>query len=264
MAAREQSSVQLAEQEARQRQREKKTASEEDAAADDDAAAAVESGVLYQNFTVKADVVGSVEAVCGSILELGNNEVQPKILRSAAGQISESDIDHAAASKSVIINFNIPILPHIKQRAEESKVKILDHNVIYHVVDDAKAALSELLPIHVTYRVSGEADVLQVFPINMKKRVFRNIAGCRVRNGSIKKSSMVKVLRKGKAVFDGKFFESSLGSLFYSSAKRSSSQMGRRRIQANRPSPLQEKSTRSSTSRRMSWRWARARSAVLG
>lgn len=206
MAEREQSSVQLAEQE--QRQREKAAAeSLAEAASGEEGAADVpsEPGILYQNFTVKADVVGSVEAVCGSILELGNNEVRPKILRSAAGQISEYDIDHAAASNSVIVNFNVSILPHIKQRAEEAKVKILDHNVIYHVVDDAKAALSELLPMKVTHRVTGEADILQVFPINIKKRVFKNIAGCRVRNGSVKKSSMVKVLRKGKVVFDGKF-----------------------------------------------------------
>ncbi|EFY99602.2 translation initiation factor IF-2 and translation elongation factor Tu domain protein [Metarhizium robertsii] len=200
MAEREQSSVQLAEQEQRQRD---KAAAEDKAEEDGDAHAASEPGILYQNFTVRADVVGSVEAVCGSVLELGNNEVRPKILRSAAGQISEYDIDHAAASKSVIVNFNVPILPHIKQRAEEAKVRILDHNVIYHVVDDAKAVLSELLPINITYRVSGEADILQVFPINLKKRVFKNIAGCRVRNGSIKKSSLVKVLRKGKVIFDG-------------------------------------------------------------
>ncbi|TWU78135.1 hypothetical protein ED733_007409 [Metarhizium rileyi] len=200
MAEREQSSVQLAEQEQRQRE---KAAIEDDAGKDGDTNPTSEPGILYQNFTVRADVVGSVEAVCGSILQLGNNEVRPKILRSAAGQISEYDIDHAAASKSVIINFNEPILPHIKQRAEEAKVKILDHNVIYHVVDDVKGVLSELLPFTVTYRVSGEADILQVFPINLKKRVFKNIAGCRVRNGSIKRSSLVKVLRKGKIVFDG-------------------------------------------------------------
>ncbi|KHO01062.1 Translation initiation factor aIF-2, bacterial-like protein [Metarhizium album ARSEF 1941] len=200
MAERERNSVQLAEQE--QRQREKAAAEDKVAeGADDDSAS--EPGILYQNFTVRADVVGSVEAVCGSVLELGNNEVRPKVLRAAAGQISEYDIDHAAASKSVIINFNVPILPRIKQRAEEAKVKILDHNVIYHVVDDAKAVLSGLLPMSVTYRVSGEADIIQVFSINLKGRVFKNIAGCRVRNGSIKKSSLVKVLRKGKVIFDG-------------------------------------------------------------
>ncbi|KAL6898802.1 hypothetical protein GGI43DRAFT_407004 [Trichoderma evansii] len=206
MAGREQSSIQLAEQE--QRQREK--------AAADAAAAETEGvpnattgesttpGIFTQNFTVKADVVGSVEAVCGTILELGSHEVQPKILRSSAGQITEYDIDHAATSNSIIINFNCTIPPHIKQRAEEAKVKILDHKVIYHVIDDVKAALSDLLPMNVTFRVNGEADVLQVFPINLKKRVFRNIAGCRVRNGSIKRSSRVKVIRRGEVIYDGK------------------------------------------------------------
>ncbi|KAK5995743.1 Translation initiation factor IF-2 [Cladobotryum mycophilum] len=201
MAEREQSSIQLAEQEQRLRDK----AAAEAAAEEDPEAATVptESGVILQNFTVKADVVGSVEAVCGTILELGNNEVQPKILRSSAGPITEYDVDHAATSKSVIVNFNCPIQPHIKQRAEEAKVQILDHNVIYHVVDDVKATLSKLLPMNVTIRVTGEADVLQVFPINVKRRTFQNIAGCRVRNGSIKKSSRVRIMRRGEVIFEG-------------------------------------------------------------
>ncbi|GFP55069.1 translation initiation factor IF-2, mitochondrial [Trichoderma asperellum] len=206
MAGREQSSIQLAEQE--QRQREKAAAdaaaAETEGASKTTAGESTTTGIFTQNFTVKADVVGSVEAVCGTVLELGSHEVQPKILRSSAGQITEYDIDHAATSNSIIINFNCTIPPHIKQRAEEAKVKILDHKVIYHVIDDVKAALSDLLPMNVTFRVNGEADVLQVFPINLKKRVFRNIAGCRVRNGSIKRSSRVKVIRRGEVIYDGK------------------------------------------------------------
>ncbi|ODA83419.1 hypothetical protein RJ55_01933 [Drechmeria coniospora] len=206
MCKREESSVQLAEQEQRQREKAAAEASQATAAADGADASPTDPampGLLYQNFSIKADVVGSVEAICGSILELGNNEVRPKILRSSAGQISESDVDHAAASSSVIINFNVAISPHIKQRAEEAKVKILDHSVIYHLIDDAKATLSGLLPDNISNRVTGEADILQVFPINLKKRVFKNIAGCRVRNGVMRRSSRVKVLRKGNVVFDG-------------------------------------------------------------
>ncbi|KAL7923214.1 hypothetical protein ACQKWADRAFT_290286 [Trichoderma austrokoningii] len=210
MAGREQSSIQLAEQEQRQREKAAADAATATAAETEGASSKATAGepaapgIFTQNFTVKADVVGSVEAVCGTILELGSHEVQPKILRSSAGQITEYDIDHAATSNSIIINFNCTIPPHIKQRAEEARVKILDHKVIYHVIDDVKAALSELLPMNVTFRVIGEADVLQVFPINLKKRVFRNIAGCRVRNGSIKRSSRVKVIRRGEVIYDGK------------------------------------------------------------
>lgn len=207
MADRLESSAYLVEQE--QRQREK-------AAADAAAAAAAETEeggevedtgprIITQNFVVKADVAGSVEAVCASVLEQGNNEVQSKILRSGTGQISEYDVDHAATSKSIIVNFNNPIQPHIKLRAADAGVRIIDHSVIYHLVDETREVLSDLLPKIISHRVQGEADVLQVFPINIKGRLYRNIAGCRVRNGTIKKTSFVKVFRKGEVVFDGEY-----------------------------------------------------------
>jgi translation initiation factor IF-2 len=207
-AEREENSAQVAEQEQRLREKAAAEAVAEAAAAktSEDAAKPAEPSILTQNFVVKADVAGSVEAVCGSILEQGNNEVCAKVLRSSAGQITEYDVDHASVSKSIIVNFNSTIQPHIKHRAEEAKVKILDHTVIYHVVDDVRNALSDLLPMTVTHRVSGEADILQMFQINIKKRVYRNIAGCRVRNGAVRKGSMVKVLRKGKVVHIGKLF----------------------------------------------------------
>lgn len=206
MAERQQSSVYQAEQEQKQREKEAAEAAQAEAeAAGEDAAAETpsEPGIIYQNYTVKADVAGSVEAVCGTIMELGNNEVQSKILRSAAGQISEYDVDHAAISNSIIVNFNLAIPPHIKSRAEEAGVRILDRSVIYHVIDDVRDTLSDLLPPSISHRVLGEADVLQIFPINIKKRVYKNIAGCRIRNGAIKRTSKVKVLRRGKVVFDG-------------------------------------------------------------
>ena len=209
MANREANSVNIAEQE--QRQREKVAADTlaveraelgEEA---EDVAAAAGPSMLTQSFIVKADVAGSVEAVVGSILEQGNHEVRSKVLRSSAGQVTEYDVDLAAASGSFIVNFNTPVPPHIKQRADEAKVRILDHTVIYHVIDDVRAALGDLLPALTTQRVQGEADILQVFPINVTRRVIRNIAGCRVRNGTLKKGTKVKVLRKGQMVYDGTF-----------------------------------------------------------
>ncbi|KAM0427227.1 hypothetical protein ACHAPT_007657 [Fusarium lateritium] len=206
MSERMESSQQLAEQE--QRQREKAAAEEAAAAAEAEGIEAdtskSEPGIMFQNFIVKADVAGSVEAVCGTVQELGSNEVQSKILRSSVGLISEYDVDHAAASKSIIINFNNTILPQIRHRADEAGVRIIDQSVIYHVVDDVKAALSDLLPYKISHKVLGEADVLQLFAINIKKRVQKNIAGCKVRNGSIKRTSMVKVIRAGEVVYDGK------------------------------------------------------------
>ncbi|KAM3510366.1 hypothetical protein MY11210_005930 [Beauveria gryllotalpidicola] len=207
MADREANSANIAEQEQRQRE---KVAADTLAAkragrgdeADGDAPPA-EPGVMTQSFIVKADVAGSVEAVVGSILEQGNHEVRSKVLRSSAGQVTEYDVDLAAASGSVIVNFNSAVPPHIKQRADDAGVRIMDHTVIYHVVDDVRAALGDLLPPLVTQRVQAEADILQVFSINVTRRVVRNIAGCKVRNGSLKRGSKVKVLRNGQVIYDG-------------------------------------------------------------
>ncbi|KAM0322440.1 hypothetical protein ACHAQA_009507 [Verticillium albo-atrum] len=198
MRYREESSKQLVEQE--QREREKKAI--EDAAEAE--AAGEEPSTKTVNFTVRGDVVGSVEAVCATIQELGNHEVEPRILRSAVGQVSEFDVEHAATSRSVIINFNSPIAPHIKRMAETQGVRIIDHSVIYHLADDVKQTLSDQLSDVVTFKVVGEAEILQIFPINTKGRAFRNIAGCKIRNGQVSRTGMVRVLRKGEKVFDGK------------------------------------------------------------
>jgi translation initiation factor IF-2 len=156
-------------------------------------------------FVVKGDVSGSVEAVLDSIAALGNKEVQPHILRSGVGQLSEFDIEHAAAAKGLLINFNTTVEPNIAQLAAHAKVSILDHNIIYRLVDDVKAELSKHLPPLITQRVMGEAEIAQIFEINVKGRQQRNIAGCKVRNGTISKTGKVRVMRDGEKVFDGMF-----------------------------------------------------------
>ncbi|KAK0611605.1 hypothetical protein B0T14DRAFT_530746 [Immersiella caudata] len=161
------------------------------------------SGPKMVNFTVKGDVHGSVEAVCAAVLEIGSNEVRPRVLHSAPGQITESDVEHAAISGSTILNFNNPIPGHIKHMAEESGVKILDHNVIYHLAEAVRDKLSDYLTPILKTRVTGEAEILQVFPINVKGRVYRNVAGCRVRNGAVAKNTKVRVTRDGEQIFEG-------------------------------------------------------------
>ncbi|PHH68859.1 hypothetical protein CDD80_7197 [Ophiocordyceps camponoti-rufipedis] len=215
MAERAESSLQLAEHEQRLRDLAAKKVAEEAAAEEakkaglDPAEAApptepAEPGVTYQNLIIRADVIGSVEAVSGLVLELGNNEVRPRVLRSAAGKVSEFDVDQAAASNAMIISFNQVLLPHIRMRAEAAKVRILEHNVIYSIADDVTTVLEDLLPLKITHRVLGDLEVQQVFPINIRKRIIRNIAGCRVRNGNVTKTSKVKVLRKAEVLFEGK------------------------------------------------------------
>ncbi|KAI2779354.1 initiation factor 2 [Daldinia loculata] len=163
-----------------------------------------DNGPKTVNFVVKGDLHGSVEAVCAAIQELGNHEVQPRILRSGTGPIREFDVEHAAASNSVIVNFATTTPGYIEQMAEEKGVKIMDHTVIYHLVDDIKATLSKFLEPEITSRVLGEAEVLQVFPINIKGRTYKNIAGCRVRNGQVARNNLFRIIRGGKKIYDGK------------------------------------------------------------
>ena len=161
------------------------------------------SGAKPIYFIVKGDVSGSVEAVIESIAHVGNKEVEPHVLRSGVGQLSEFDVEHAAAAKGHLINFNTPVDPHIARLAEQSKVSILNHNIIYRLVDDVKAELSKHLPPLITQRVTGEAEIAQVFTIKLKRRQMKNIAGCKVRNGTISRNSKVRVMRDDEKVFDG-------------------------------------------------------------
>ncbi|KAH9890735.1 initiation factor 2 [Xylariomycetidae sp. FL2044] len=187
------------------RAREKEGArSDEREAAQENNLADVENGIRMVNFMVKADVHGSVEAVCAAIQEIGNHEVQPHILRSAPGPVTESDVEHAAISNSTIINFATTTPGYIQRMAKQQDVRIIDHTVIYHLIDDVKADLSQHLAPNVSSRVLGEAEVLQVFPINIKGREYKNIAGCRVRNGLMSRGALYRIIRGGEQLFDGK------------------------------------------------------------
>ena len=194
------------EQARREKEREEELASSENGADGEATAEPEQTGPKIVNFVVKGDVHGSVEAVCGTVLEIGSNEVQPRVLRSAAGHLTESDIDHAATSGSHIINFNTQISGNIKRMAADMGVNILDHTIIYHLADDVRKTLSSYLTPALVTRVTGEAEVLQVFSINIKKRVQKNIAGCRIRNGLVNRGGSIKyrVLRGGEKIFEGK------------------------------------------------------------
>ncbi|KAE8150153.1 hypothetical protein BDV25DRAFT_155015 [Aspergillus avenaceus] len=161
------------------------------------------SGPKPTHFLIKADVDGSAEAVLNSITAVGNNEVFANVLRSEVGPVSEFDIEHAATANGHIISFNMPIDPAMSRMAEVRGVKIMDHNVIYKLIDEVKAILSDKLPPSVTHRVTGEAEIGQVFEITVKGREKTSIAGCKVRNGTINRARKVRVLRGQENIFDG-------------------------------------------------------------
>ncbi|KAJ5818701.1 hypothetical protein N7474_004292 [Penicillium riverlandense] len=161
------------------------------------------SGPKAVNFIVKADVDGSAEAVLNSIAAIGNNEVYANVLRSGVGPVGEFDIEHAASANGKVISFNLPIDGNTLRNAESQGVAIMDHNIIYKLIDDIKATLSEHLKPTVTQRVTGEAEVQQVFEITVKGREKVPIAGCRVRNGLVNRTRKVRVMRGDQTIYDG-------------------------------------------------------------
>jgi translation initiation factor IF-2 len=163
-----------------------------------------EPGPKIINFIIKSDVAGSAEAVSGSIMQLGNHEVRPRILRSAVGAVTEWDVEHAAISASSIICFNTPASAPIRHMAQREGVNIIEHTIIYRLADDVKALLSSHLADKVTYRVVGEAEILEIFAINIRGRLFYKVAGCRVRNGMVIAGAAARIMRRGAIIFDGK------------------------------------------------------------
>ncbi|KAH8587414.1 hypothetical protein B0O99DRAFT_526849 [Bisporella sp. PMI_857] len=196
-----------AEKEKREREKEEAARAKAAAEANEDYTASAEqvkeSAAKQVPFIIKGDVSGSVEAVIDQISALGNKEVVPNVLRSGVGQLSEFDIEHAAAANGHVISFNTTVDPTITRLAEASGVNIIDHNIIYRLVDDVKAELSKHLKPLVTQRVLGEAEIAQVFDINIKRRKQKPVAGCKIRNGTVSRNARVRVLRKNEKIFDG-------------------------------------------------------------
>jgi translation initiation factor IF-2 len=206
-----------------------------------------QSGQQLIPFIIKADVSGSVEAVSAYVLGVSHPLIAPKILHADVGAIHESDVDLAEASKGHIIAFNLPTSNDIRRDAETKGVKILENNIIYRVLDDVKAVLEAALPPLITHKVTGEAEIGASFSINTKGRKYQKIAGCKIRNGSIKKGSHVRILRNGEKIYDG---ESISIRAIYAGASSLTCFL------------QQALSPRSRTSRRMSRRCGRAASAV--
>ncbi|EFQ97603.1 translation initiation factor IF-2 [Nannizzia gypsea CBS 118893] len=164
---------------------------------------AEKSGPQPIPFIVKADVSGSAEAIVNALSAVGNNEVFARILHFNVGKIGESDIRHASAANADVISFNQSVDPEIMKLAVAEGVDVLNHNIIYELIDDVKMRLSEHLPPTVTQRVSGEAEIGEVFEIKLKGKKTTSVAGCKVGNGVIHRSHNVRVLRGKNVIYDG-------------------------------------------------------------
>ncbi|HNO65296.1 MAG TPA: translation initiation factor IF-2 [Tepidiformaceae bacterium] len=140
---------------------------------------------------LKADVRGSAEALKASLERLSNDEVKIKIIHSATGPVSDSDVMLAEASNGIIIAFNTRVDPSAKKRSEVAGVEVRSYNIIYQVLEDIDKALQGMLEPVYTNVVDGHAEVRQVF----KSSRLGGIAGCFVTDGTLRRGSNVRVLR---------------------------------------------------------------------
>jgi translation initiation factor IF-2 len=150
---------------------------------------------------VKADVHGSVEAIIGSLqkLEETNDEVVIRVLHSGVGGITESDVTLANASNALIVGFNVRANSQARELAEREGVDMRYYNIIYNVIDDAKAMMSGMLSPIIREEYLGQASARQVFNITKVGKV----AGCMVTKGVVKRGAKVRLLRDDVVIHEG-------------------------------------------------------------
>ncbi len=151
------------------------------------------------NIMVKADVGGSLEAMKDSLLKIPTDKVIINIVSAEVGQISESDIDLAHASKSIILGFHTKVEPHAEGMIKQKKVKIILKDIIYHMIDEVKVEMQKLLDKVRHEEHVATAKVLTVF----RSSRHGNIAGSIITDGLFKRSYMAKLKRDGKIIFEG-------------------------------------------------------------
>ncbi|WP_446876267.1 translation initiation factor IF-2 [Phormidesmis sp. 146-33] len=161
-------------------------------------AKAQEGDLKELNLVLKADVQGSVEAILGSLRQLPQGEVQVRVLFAAPGEISETDVDLAAASDAVIIGFNTTLAPGARQAADRAGVDVRDYNIIYKLLDDVQGAMEGLLEPEMVEESLGQVEVRAVFPVGRGA-----VAGCYVLSGKIIRNCKVRVRRGDKLVHEG-------------------------------------------------------------
>ena len=148
---------------------------------------------------VKGDVQGSVEAISTAIEKIGNDEVGARLLHTAVGGITESDVTLAQASGAIIIGFNVRAHKEAREAAERAGVEIRYYNVIYDLVDDIRDTMSGMLAPMLREERLGEARILEVFDVSKIGKV----AGCRVEDGHVERGAHIRLIRDNVVIHEG-------------------------------------------------------------
>jgi translation initiation factor IF-2 len=152
------------------------------------------------NVINKADVGGTAEVLSDNLQQLSNEKVRVRVLHAGVGAITESDVLLASASDALIIGFNVKPERNAQATAEQQKVDVRQHSIIYELIDEIKLAMTGLLEPVYKETTQGHAEVRETFRISK----IGTVAGCFVTDGLIRRDSQVRLLRNGDTVYTGK------------------------------------------------------------
>ena len=148
---------------------------------------------------IKADVHGSAEAIREALEQVATSDVKVRITSSGVGAITESDIQLAAASKAIVIAFNVRADASAREALKETGVDVRYYSIIYEAIDDVKAAVSGLQAPEIKEQIVGLAEVRDIF----RSPRFGNVAGCLVMDGHVRRNNPIRVLRDNVVIYEG-------------------------------------------------------------
>ena len=152
------------------------------------------------NIVLKADSTGSAEACKSSLEKLNSDQVKIKVVRAAPGAITESDILLAGASNAIIYGFNVRPSALVRKKAEEEKIEIRLHRIIYALIEEVQDAIKGLIKKEEVEHVLGQAEVRNVFKVSK----VGTVAGCYVTDGEIRRDALCRLLRDGTIIYEGR------------------------------------------------------------
>ena len=155
-----------------------------------------EGSLKNLNIIIKADTQGSVEALTSTLKPIANDEAKVNIIHSAAGAITESDVELAETTKAIIIAFNVKPVQKAKLLADKQKVEIKEYKIIYEVVDDITNAINGMLSIKYEEQLIGFAEIRMVFKLSSAGK----IAGCMVKDGKASRGCIAKIKRGNEEI----------------------------------------------------------------
>ena len=149
---------------------------------------------------VKSDVHGSTEALVAALEEIHSDKVDIKVISKGVGHITRNDVTLASGGGVTIVGFNVKLDKGVQSLAKHHEVRIIQHEIIYELIDQVEESMAEMLDAEYLERKSGAAEIRQVFSVGKS----RNVAGCMITEGTIKRNGVARLMRGGEVVHEGK------------------------------------------------------------